>query len=294
MCCIYTKLAWYGIHSLGEVVDLTTLEVLMEKAMGVAVDAAKAGGKILLKYFKEGTYRKRYKEDTSLQTTADIEAEEIIIDKIKKVFPDHSIESEERGLIPSKSSYYQWLIDPLDGTENFFQGISYFSSSIALCRNGRPEIAVVYNPITDECYTAIRGEGAWLNERRIYVSDKVQLKSCSAFFIPDFVTKREDNSVRLRNMLLMKCRRVLDTWSPALDWCLVASGKADMVVAVSGGPIRPDAGTLILEEAKGKITDFHGRSFGSDNSRKIVGSNATSVHSELLRLAKECYFDDDY
>jgi myo-inositol-1(or 4)-monophosphatase len=112
------------------------------------------------------------------------------------------------------------------------------------------------------------------------------LKGSRAFFIPDFTTKREQKTASLRNKLYGQCRRVLDTWSPALDWCLVANGKVDIVVSISDRPIRPDAGTLILEEAGGKVTDFDNSEFNDDNNGRVIGSNSL-LHDQLLQLINE-------
>ncbi|QBD79702.1 hypothetical protein EPA93_28485 [Ktedonosporobacter rubrisoli] len=114
------------------------------------------------------------------------------------------------------------------------------------------------------------------------------MKRSSIFFIPDFTTKRQPATVCLRNALHLHCRRVLDTWSPALDWCLVASGKAESVITVSEQAVPSDAGLLILQEAGGKVTDFAGKSFTLENSGRLIASNATTLHHELLKLAKRC------
>ena len=271
---------------------MSTTTTLTDKEMGTAIEAAKAGGEILLNYYKEGAYKQRHKEDTSLQTTADLESERVIIETILRTFPEHTIDSEECGLINAGSTY-KWLVDSLDGTENFVLGIPYFSSSITLCDGDKPQIAVVYNPITADLFTAAKGRGAWLNGNPIHVSMETELRKCRAFFIPDFITKRQRNTAYVRNKLYMQCRRVLDTWSPALDWCLVASGKADVVLSISGYPIRPDAGTLILEEAGGKLTDFSNRPFDGLNDGCIVGSNSL-IHDQLLKLIREEYYRHDH
>lgn len=168
---------------------------------------------------------------------ADLASEQIILRMIQEAFPEHSIKSEERGHIPSASSAYQWLVDPLDGTENFTLGIPYFSSSITLCEHGLPLVAVVYNPVTNELFTAQKGQVARRNGEPLHVSAHNTLHGGRVFFIPDFTTKRQPESIWLRNLLYSHCRRVLDTWSSALDWCLVASGRVDLVVAVAGTPI---------------------------------------------------------
>lgn len=269
-----------------EVVDET-------KAREIAREAACAGGKVLLAYYQKGVYRTQVKEDTSLQTEADLAAEQRIITCIRAAFPTHNIESEEQGLLSVSSSPYCWLIDPLDGTENFVLGLPYFSSTVTLLYHGQPWIAVVYNPVTDTLYTAERGKGAWLNENRMHVSGTTQLPSCRTFLIPDFATKRRPPMTHLRHTLHMQCRRVLDTWSPALDWCLVASGKADVIVAISHQPIVPDAGMLLLEEAGGRITDFQGKSFTGDDQRCLIGSNGTVLHEHLLQLTQATSWEQE-
>jgi myo-inositol-1(or 4)-monophosphatase len=263
----------------------------MDKEMRIAREAASEGGKVLLEYFKDGIYRTRAKDDSSLQTTADLESERVILDIIRAAFPDHSIKSEESGMIAPTSSEYQWLVDPLDGTENFFLGIPYFSTSIALCKEGIPQIAVVYNPVTQELYTAEAGKGAMLNNRAIRASGSMTLKGSRAFFIPDFHTKRQQKTTYFREQLYKQCRRLLDTWSPALDWCLVASGKVDFVIALAEGSMRPDAGTLILEEAGGHITDFSGVNLSYDNNGCVFGSCSEQLHRQILQFIKDTYAD---
>lgn len=275
-----------GISKGAEVVD----EI---QARDIAIEAVRAGGKVLLDYYREGIYSTRLKEDTSLQTEADLAAEQTIIQHIRTAFPTHNIESEEQGLLSVSSSPYRWLIDPLDGTENFVLGLPYFSSTVTLCCQGQPQIAVVYNPVIDALYTAERNKGARLNGAPIHVSDTTRFTSCRVFLIPDFVTKRQPPMAYLRHSLHMQCRRVLDTWSPALDWCLVASGKADLIVAISGQPIMPDAGILLLREAGGCITDFKGKSFTGDNQRYLVGSNGTEIHEQCLQLARETSWEEE-
>lgn len=261
------------------------------RAREVAVEAAKVGGEILLSYYQKGSYSTHIKEDTSLQTAADLAAERAMIACVQAEFPDYAIESEEQGLSNEGKSPYLWHIDPLDGTENFVLGLPYFSSTVTLCYAGQPQLAVVYEPIARNLYTAERRQGARLNGERIRVSRTSEFKHCRAFFIPDFVTKRQPFAANLRQELYMHCRRVLDTWSPALDWCLVASGRADLVVALAGEPILPDAGTLILEEAGGQITDFFGQVFDDRPQRYLIGSNGTKLHEQFLQLLANAFWE---
>ncbi|TMC16759.1 MAG: cytochrome P450 [Chloroflexi bacterium] len=126
---------------------------IVKNEMSIAVKAAKAGGKVLLAYFKDQNYLRRAREDPSLQTIVDLASEEAIRGIIQAAFPDHTIESEESGMLCVRGSEYQWLIDALDGAENFFLGIPYFSISVALCEDhDKPQIALIYQPVTEELY----------------------------------------------------------------------------------------------------------------------------------------------
>lgn len=269
-----------------------TIDTTVPQALEVAIDAAIEAGKHLLGYFNKRKYKLLYKADTSLQTTADTAAEEVIIQRLSAAFPQHSIWSEECGShYLNSSSSYRWSIDPLDGTENFVLGIPYFSSSLTLYHKKLPLLAVVYNPLTEDLFTAIRGNGSWHNGHRLLVSQHSDLEGCRVFFIPDFATKRQSLTMQLRDILYSHCRRVLDTWAPALDWCLVASGEVDLVVTLSESYPEADtsAGMLILTEAGGKITDFSGRSNLAQNKSRLIGSNATPLHDQILLLIKGVY-----
>lgn len=269
--------------------------LLLEKAKNIAMKAALEGGEKLLEYYRQGIYETRIKEDTSLQTEADLFAEKIIIRHIHNAFPEHTIESEESGVISNPSSPYRWTIDPLDGTENFVLGLPYFSSSIALLYEDQVQMAVVYNPIMEMLYTADSESGALLNKKPLHLcAQTTQLKKSRAFLIPDFETKHCPSTVKLRNGLYQNCRRVLDTWSPALDWCLVASGKADIVVAISGHAILPDAGMFILQKAGGCVTDFQGNPFTGKSQRYLVGSSGIELHDQMLKLINQHFFTEEY
>lgn len=276
--------------------NIATVDALTKHALEVAIHAAKAGGERILHFFKEGSYQVQTKKDTSLQTTGDISAEAAILQELHSAFPDHNISSEEQGFFsPTTSSAYSWNVDPLDGTENFVLNIPYFSSSIALYAHQKIVLAVVYNPITGDLFTAIRGQGAFLNGNPLLLSQQKDLHKSRVFFIPDFVTKQQPATIRLRELLYHSCRRVLDTWSPALDWCLVASGKVDFIVSIIDGPLLADesAGKLILEEAGGKVTGYLFAPAPHKKISVLVGSSATSLHEQALQLIEKAHDQDN-
>ncbi|HEU5383720.1 MAG TPA: hypothetical protein VFV38_50615 [Ktedonobacteraceae bacterium] len=119
------------------------------------------------------------------------------------------------------------------------------------------------------------------------VSRTSQLAQSRAFFIPDGVTKHQPLAEQVRHTLYGRCRRVLDTWAPALDWCLAASGRAELLIALAGRPILPNAGMLILEEGGGTITDLQGHPFQGQESCGLLGSNGTGLHDQLLHLVHQ-------
>ena len=140
----------------------------MSNELQVAIKAAKIAGE-KLEYYFQTVLEHEEKEDKSLVTKADLDAESVIVELLQKHFPTHKILSEETGEIGGDSNY-TWLIDPLDGTLNFTRGLPNFATSIALVKDNKPIVSVVYNPVTKSLYHAQSGEGAFWNEEKMTVS----------------------------------------------------------------------------------------------------------------------------
>lgn len=148
----------------------------MHPTLNIAIRAANAAGDIIYRYLEHvDQLVVSSKAQNDFVSEVDKKAEEIIISTLLKAFPEHSIKAEESGESRGKQSDCQWIIDPLDGTTNFLHGFPQFSVSIALKEKGRLTQAVVYNPVNQELFTATRGEGAMLNNRRIRVSKRKSL-----------------------------------------------------------------------------------------------------------------------
>lgn len=260
---------------------------MLDEPLEVAVEAVREGGRVLLDLFERSTLSATVKADSSLQTTADLRAEEAIVRVIEGADGSAFIRSEERGETGPKDSADEWIVDPLDGTENFVLGLPYFSSTVTLRRRGEPVAAAVLNPVTSQLYTAMRGQGAWVNDQRLSVSVQGELRRARLFEIPDYTTKRLTETLRLRESLYTRCRRMIDTWAPALDWCLVASGRLDALVVIAATKIEPSGGTLFIEEAGGNITDLRGAPFREAADGRLIASNGTRLHDELLAVAAE-------
>lgn len=262
----------------------------MEDFLEVAIKAARVSGVLVKKYFLDGDYQVKTKSDNSCQTTADVESEYQLLDCLTKAFPDHGLVSEEQGLVKVSNSKYTWSIDPLDGTANFVLGIPYFSISLCLCVDNSPVLGVVFNPLTEQLFTASRNDGSKLNGERIRPSTTNKLSKAKIFVMPNERTQRELPTRRLIGSLYQQSERLLDTWAPALDWCLVACGKADGVFVMGDTPVMADVGMLagmfILREAKGVISDFQNRPLTLD-SRSVIGSNTSLLHRSFLDLLTE-------
>lgn len=253
--------------------------------MQVAIRAAKSAGDLIRNDFRSRRFQAESKPDSSLQTRTDLESERVIIDIIRSAFPTHRVCAEESGEVSSSDSEYEWLVDPLDGTDNFVLGIDHFSVSITLCKFGQAILGVVYEPISENLYTAEKGHGAFLNGQILKVSATTDVARAVVFVIPDFTTKRQQVTIQLRTAIYQKCRRVLDTWAPALDWCMVASGRADALFLLERQPPRQDIRFLLVEEAGGQITNFESGPVNNATDRFLIASNGTSLHKDLISIA---------
>lgn len=250
----------------------------------VARAAKKVGGEIL----KAHENRHRFelgiesKGLDGLVTKIDRYAEELTIQTLKENYPNHSYLGEEFGLKEGKGKDADWcfIIDPLDGTQNFAYGVPHFCVSIGVQKNGVTEHAVVYDPIRDELFTASRGRGAKLNQRRLQVSDKKELNG--AFFTTGHPYERIIDGVRTSfatehfNALSAVCKsgaQVRRTGSAALDLCYVAAGRFDGYFEMSVKPWDICAGELIVKEAKGVVADHK----GGDNAMGVGSIFACNV-----------------
>lgn len=227
------------------------------------------------------------KGDIDLVTEADVASEKLIIDRIKSHYPRHAILAEESGatdgveFIPGKSEW-KWIIDPLDGTTNYAHGYPCFCVSIALEREGKIEVGVIYDPMRDEMFAAERGSGATLNERRIRVSTVDDLNSamlCTGF--PYNVRERPDFT-RLFANFTMEAQAVRRDGSASLDLAYLACGRFDGFWEEGLNAWDIAAGVLLIEEAGGRVSDFSGQPLDLYKP-KTLASNGL-VHDAMMRV----------
>ena len=231
----------------------------MNPMLNIAIRAARRAGNVIAKnYERRDDIQTSKKGINDYVTSVDKAAEAEIIEIIQKSYSDHTIISEERGALEGKDSDIQWVIDPLDGTTNFVKGLPHFSVSIAIRVKNRTEVGVVYDPIRNELFTAVRGEGAKLNEVRLRVDSQNELNG--AILATGFPFKQPNlmpTQFAIMNNLIDEAADFRRTGSAALDLCYVASGRVDGYFEMGLKPCDCAAGDLIVREAGGLVCDFN-------------------------------------
>jgi myo-inositol-1(or 4)-monophosphatase len=221
-----------------------------------------------------------------LVTDADHAAEQLIIGHIRAQFPEHRFLAEEQGCIEQSPSPYLWIIDPLDGTTNFAHGYPAYCVSIGLEYRGHCILGVVFDPSRNELFTAIEGSGAQLNSRPIHVSSTVSLGD--SLLVTGFaydIRETPRNNLDHFAKFALKAQGLRRTGSAALDLCYVAAGRFDGFWEVRLNPWDMAAGSVIVREAKGQLTDFSGKDL-SIYGQELVASNS-HIHQAMLRVLHE-------
>ncbi|MCF7355595.1 inositol-1-monophosphatase [Vibrio sp. CK2-1] len=259
----------------------------MHPMLNIAIRAARMAGNHIAKSLENtDKIESTQKGQNDFVTNVDKEAEQLIIDTIKKSYPDHCIVGEEGGSIEGRDTDVQWIIDPLDGTNNFVKGFPHFSVSIAVRMRGKTEVACVYDPIRNELFTAQRGSGAQLNNARLRINPIKDLNG--AILATGFPFKQKQHAesfVKIVGGLFSECSDFRRTGSAALDLCYLASGRVDGYFELGLKPWDIAAGELIAREAGAILTDFAG---GTNYlaSGNIVASSARGV-KHILKHVRE-------
>ncbi len=250
----------------------------------IAIEAAFVAGSHIRKSIGK-KWKAGYKGEVNLVTEVDRKSERIIINVIKKAFPKHGFIAEESANLKEKvnNSGYRWVIDPLDGTTNFFHAFPVFCVSIALQKHEKTILGVVYDPTRDELFTAERTKGAFLNKKRIHVSNVKKLGKAllSTGFAYDR-NRARDNNIDNFARLLKASQAVRRTGSAAIDLCYVACGRFDAFWELNLSPWDTAAGVLIVEEAGGKVTQFKGSKF-TIFDKQVLASNS-KIHSQMSSI----------
>ncbi len=255
--------------------------------LNVMVQAATKAGRSLARDFGEvQNLQVSLKGPGDYVSQADRKAEEIIYNELARARPGYSFLMEERGVVDGDDGQHRWIVDPLDGTTNFLHGIPLFAVSIALERQGQLVAGLVYNPAMDELYTAERGGGAFLNDRRLRVAARSRLSDCViGTGIPHLGRGHHGNAlIELRNVMgeVSGIRRM---GAAALDLAYVAAGRLDGFWEANLSPWDMAAGALLIREAGGFVSDGEGGQDMFDKGTIVAGNEA--IHRALLKQLRK-------
>ncbi len=238
----------------------------------IAARAARAAGNIILRYMNRiDGLNIVEKQQLDFVSEVDKLAEAEIIKELRRAYPDHAILAEESGA--TGKGPLQWVIDPLDGTHNYLRGIPHFCVSIALLDKGVPVHGVVFDPLRDELYTASKGDGAYLNDRRMRVTKRENLGG--AMIATGFPFRQREHlaaQLDITRAILGHAEDIRRSGSAALDLAYVAAGRLDGYFEIGLKPWDMAAGVLLVHEAGGRYCDFAGRD-GIPASGNLVAGN---------------------
>jgi myo-inositol-1(or 4)-monophosphatase len=255
----------------------------METHLDIAVEIAREAGSLLVRLF-QGPQEISYKRPSDLVTEADRSSEALIVERLHRRFPGHAVVGEEGGGQRIASDYC-WYVDPLDGTTNFAHGFPVFCVTLGLAYRGEVIAGVVYDPTRDELFTAERGAGAYLNNQRIHVSQAASLsESLLATGFPPFASNHDLN-IQFYFRFTLLSHGIRRAGSAALDLCTVAAGRFEGFWELKLNPWDKAAGSLLVAEAGGRVTDLTGRPFSLQGD-EIFASNGL-IHDQMLPVFAE-------
>jgi myo-inositol-1(or 4)-monophosphatase len=248
----------------------------------VAQEAAAEAGQIITRYYRDGVTM-REKQPCDLVSDADVDAEKAVVAVIRRHFPKHAMLAEE-GHRDAVTEEHLWVIDPLDGTTNFAHRVPHFAVSIAYCYRGEPQCGVIYNPMRDDWYTAVRGGGALHNGRRVHVADHRRLDQTlvGVGFYYDRGELMEATLDALRKLLKEQVHGIRRMGAAALDLCAVGVGSFGAFFEYTLSAWDYAAGQLFVAEAGGKVTTCEGTPL--DLKRTSVLATNGHLHPAMLEI----------
>jgi myo-inositol-1(or 4)-monophosphatase len=254
----------------------------MDEFLSAAQNAAHQAGTLLKDNWLKAKTIEVKTDMVDLVTNVDKASDALITQMLRTQFPTHQVIAEESA-ISGQPSDYRWYIDPIDGTTNFAHSFPHFAVSIALTHKTQGVVGVVYDPLRDELFCATRGNGATLNSRPIRVSPTPQLdQSLVLTGFPYDRRKRSEYYLRFYQAFMLRTQGVRRCGSAALDLCYVASGRADAFWEWRLHPWDTAAGSLIVEEAGGKMSDFFGKPFDITGEQTLASNGV--LHSEMVEV----------
>ena len=259
---------------------------MSEDLARLAAEAARIGSRALLRRFRDRTVEIQHKSENDLVSDADRESEEAIIGFLQDRLPDHQILSEEVGVVGPGGADYEWLVDPLDGTSNFLQGLPVWGISIACRRGDRLLAGVILEPVGDNLFVAWRGGGSTWNGESIRVSEQPSLRG--AFLATGFPFRARaaiDAYLAIFKSVYLQARSIRRLGAASLDLAYTAAGIYDGFFEFRLSAWDLAAGMLIIEEAGGVVSDLDGGGTSLTSGNLVAGGPA--VHEELMARVRE-------
>jgi len=223
-----------------------------DELSGVAVEAVEAASDYLREEFGRANTTGEY---TARDVTAEVDegAERRVVECIETAFPDHAVYTEESGERVPGDGGYRWVVDPLDGTNNFTAGLSTFSTAVTLLHDGDPVVSAVHLPVLEDTYLAVRGEGVTYNGDPVQADSDLGGQAATVAFVVGYDTREDPEGLaiagHLRNTLEVRTKRVVESWAPTVHWALLTRGLIQGVVAYNPDREEQYAGELLAAEA---------------------------------------------
>lgn len=256
----------------------------LNPALNTAFKAARRAGDMMMRAAGNlGSIKVDSKAFNDFVSDVDREAESIIVNILQEAYPHHRILTEEAGYIGSERAEYEWIIDPLDGTTNYLHGHPQYAVSMALLEKGVLKEALVYAPERNDLYTASRGQGALLNDRRIRVSNRIELNHCligTGFPVVD--QSMLETYFAILKDFIAKTAGARREGAAALDLCALAAGRFDGFFEFNLKPWDIAAGALIVQEAGGIVTDFSGNEGWLESGNVVAGN--PKILAQMLQI----------
>ena len=253
--------------------------------VNVAIKAARAAGAIINRAALDlEAVRISQKQINDFVTDVDQNCEQVIIETLLSAFPGHGIHAEESGREHgAKDSEFVWIIDPLDGTMNFIHGLPVYCVSIALAVRGKIEQAVIYDPSRNDLFTATKGRGAYMNDRRLRVSKRIRMNEC--LISTGFPFRQGDNFgnyLAMMGEVMQRCAGLRRPGAAALDLAYVAAGFTDAFFETGLQPWDVAAGSLLVTEAGGLVGNFTGEADFLEQQECLAGS--PKIYGQMVSI----------
>lgn len=252
----------------------------------VAVDAARKAGNIARALFSEGFSLEEKGDFGDILTEADLLAEKAILLLLHEAFPDHKVRSEESGWSGVDSDWL-WLVDPLDGTNNFAIGLPLFGVSITLIHRQQPILGVIYDTILDKMYVAKHKQGSTCNGVALQMLSRPIPKRLTVGWIQGHKVQQDVEAVRLRRHVESSTKRMLRLWAPTMQWSMLARNQIDGVILYNSEGDDLYSGLLLVQEAGGLVMDYEGNPFYRMNPEPYIIACHPDRKDALLQLVRD-------